>query len=206
MAIWLIRAGSHGQFEQQFIQEGRVYVTWDRLDVDLAKLGKREQLERAMSDRYPDAKRKTILNWVGQVWPFAHEISRGDLVALPLKSQPAVQFGEISGDYHFEASGPNPFFHWRRVHWEAEPVPRSNFGQDLLYSFGAFMTICPVQRNGAERRIADMRRNGWRPEATASVIGSSSPSADATDEPTDLEQVGRDGMAKLIAARFKGTI
>ena len=35
MAIWLIRAGSHGEYEQKFIQEGRVYVTWDELNLDL---------------------------------------------------------------------------------------------------------------------------------------------------------------------------
>lgn len=29
MAIWLIRAGSHGEYEQKFIRENRVYVTWD---------------------------------------------------------------------------------------------------------------------------------------------------------------------------------
>ena len=29
MAIWLIRAGSHGKNEQKFIQENRIYVTWE---------------------------------------------------------------------------------------------------------------------------------------------------------------------------------
>ncbi len=38
MAIWLIRVGSHGEYEQKFIQEKRVYVTWDALDVNLTKL------------------------------------------------------------------------------------------------------------------------------------------------------------------------
>lgn len=31
MAISLIRAGSHGEYEQKFIQEGRVYATWGGL-------------------------------------------------------------------------------------------------------------------------------------------------------------------------------
>lgn len=39
MSIWLIRAGSHGEFEQKFLQENRVYVTWDNLASDLSKLG-----------------------------------------------------------------------------------------------------------------------------------------------------------------------
>jgi hypothetical protein len=85
MAVWLIRAGSHGEYEQKFIQEGRVYVTWDDLDVDLAKLEQRSQLVEAMTQRYPNAKPKTIMNWVSQVWPFGHEIKKSDLAILPLK-------------------------------------------------------------------------------------------------------------------------
>src|ERR1700721_1833222 len=135
MAIWLIRAGSHGEYEQKFIQENRVYVTWDGLDVNLAKLPARPALVDAMTAHYPDTKPKAILNWVSQVWPFAHEIKKGDLVVLPLKTQPAIQIGEIIGDYHFEPTGPDPYYHWRPVKWIAEAVPRVNFGQDLLYTF-----------------------------------------------------------------------
>src|SRR5690349_17395153 len=101
MAIWLIRAGSHGEYEQKFIQENRVYVTWSGLDLDLIKLADRDALV-AMTDRYSDRKRKAISNWVSQVWPFAHDIKKGDLVILPLKTQPAIQIGEITGDYQFE--------------------------------------------------------------------------------------------------------
>ena len=56
MAIWLIRAGSHGEYEQRFIQDSRVYVTWDDLDVDLGKLKDRSDLTEALSERYPDKK------------------------------------------------------------------------------------------------------------------------------------------------------
>ena len=38
MALWLIRAGSRGEHEQKFLDEGRVYVAWDGLDVDLGRL------------------------------------------------------------------------------------------------------------------------------------------------------------------------
>ena len=49
MAIWLIRAGSHGEYEQKFIQENRVYVTWDGLDVNLIKLAERSELVTALT-------------------------------------------------------------------------------------------------------------------------------------------------------------
>ncbi|MFN3716409.1 MAG: restriction endonuclease [Thiobacillus sp.] len=207
MAVWLIRAGPHGEYEQKFVQERRVYVTWDDLNVDLAKLTDRAELTKAMTQRYPDAKPKAIANWVSQVWPFAHEIKKSDVVILPLKTQRAIQIGEVTGDYHFEPGGPNPFFHWLPVKWIGEAVPRANFGKDLLTTFGAFMTICRVQRNNAEARIAAMRANDWKPESLAAVTGvpTISPAESASEtEDTDLEEAARDQIAKLITARFKG--
>jgi restriction system protein len=208
MAVWLVRAGAHGEFEQRFIQEKRVYVTWDGLDVDLSKLDKPAALNAEMTKRYPDDKAKRILNWVSQVWPFAHSMQAGDLVVLPLRIQPGIQIGEITGDYHFEPAGPNPYYHWRPVKWIGEPAPRANFGKDLLYSFGAFMTICRIQRNDAEARLAAMRASGWKPEPLAAVAQAAAPQPPiATDESLpdiDLEEQALDGIAKAIEARFKG--
>lgn len=204
MKIWLIRAGSHGEYEQKFIQENRVYVTWDDLNVNVAQLTQRAELTAAMTERYPDAKPKAIQNWVSQVWPFAHEIKKSDLVILPLKTQPAIYIGEVTGDYYPAPEGPNPFYHWRPVKWIAEGVPRSHFGKDLLFTFGAFLTICRVQRNNAEQRIAAMRTNGWKPETIAAATKAAAPATDEAAEDTDLEELGRDQIAQLIASRFKG--
>jgi restriction system protein len=204
MAVWLIRAGSHGEYEQKFIQENRVYVTWDGLDVNLAKLTGRPELVAAMTQRYVDTKPKAILNWVSQVWPFAHEMKKGDLVVLPLKSQPAIQIGEIQTDYKFESTGPSPYFHWRSVKWIGEAIPRANFGKDLLFTFGAFLTICRVQRNNAEQRIVAMRANGWKPETIAAAIKTTTPVSDEVVGDTDLEELAHDQIAQLIKARFNG--
>jgi restriction system protein len=204
MAIWLIRAGSHGEYEQKFISENRVYVTWDKLAKNVEKLQDRDALFAVMEKLYPDAKPNRLKNWVSQVWPFAHEIKKGDLVVLPLKTQPSIQIGEITGDYYFEPSGPNPFYHWRPVKWIGESIPRSHFGKDLLFTFGAFLTICRVQRNNAEARISAMRASGWKPETQASVIGNQGEELEAAVENSDLEQLSRDQIAQLIAARFKG--
>jgi restriction system protein len=37
MALWLVRAGRHGEYEQRFLDEGRIYLTWDELAGDLHK-------------------------------------------------------------------------------------------------------------------------------------------------------------------------
>lgn len=202
MAVWLVRAGSHGEYEQKFLQDSRVYVTKDNLDVNLERLSHRSDLENIMAKCYPDTKPKAILNWTSQVWPFAHEMKKGDLVVLPLKTQPAIQIGEIIGDYHHEPDGPKPFFHWRPVKWVGENIPRVNFGKDLLFSFGAFMTICRIQRNNAESRIESMRAHGWQPETTAAASQGVSTIVDSVN--TDLEELAHDQIAQLVAARFKG--
>lgn len=204
MTTWLIRAGAHGEYEQKFIQEGRVYVTWDRLAQPLDQMPDRQALSALMAQLYPDSKPQRIRNWVSQVWPFAHEIKAGDLVVLPLKTQPAVFIGEVKGGYHFEATGPDPFFHWREVKWIGEGVPRTHFGKDLLFSFGAFMTICRIQRNNADTRLATMRANGWKPEPIRSASGVSADTTEEAANGADLEELARDQIAQLISARFKG--
>jgi restriction system protein len=203
VAIWLVRAGAHGAFEQKFIDEARVYLTWETLNVDLSKLN-REELSATMNTAYPDRNPRTIRNWVSQIWPFAHEMSKGDLIVLPLKLQPSIYIGEIIGDYHPEPQGPDPFFHSRAVKWIGEAIPRSNFGPDLLFSFGAFLTICRIKRNNAESRIAAMRANGWKPEAPSALTSVAALKDDETAEDTDLEELAQDQIQQLILSRFKG--
>lgn len=204
MGIWLVRAGSRGEYEQKFIQESRVYVTRDALDVNLAKLKQRADLTAVMTERYPDTKPTAIQSWVSQVWPFAREIRRGDLIVLPLKRRPAIYIGEVTGDYRAESKGLNPFYHSRQVKWIAEGVPRSHFGKDLLFTFGASLTLCRVRRNNAEERITAMRANGWKPETLVSAARMTAPVLNGTVDDTDLEVLARDQIARAIIARFKG--
>jgi restriction system protein len=205
MAVWLIRAGAHGEYEEKFITENRVYVTWDNLDVDLNKLKHRDDLTVVMNEKYPDAKPKAIQNWVSQVFPFAHEMEKGDLVIVPLKFQPSIQIGEITGDYIFDKAGPDPYFHWREVKWVGEAIPRARFGQDLRYSFGASMTICRIKRNNAEDRLRSMLKNGWKAELLPKpAVGGAEVTGGDGDEYTNLEDLARDQIAQLISSRFKG--
>jgi restriction system protein len=111
MTVWLVRAGKHGEFEQKFLQENKIYVTWDRLAVNIGRMTERQELFNAMTRTYPDSKVKKIQNNVSQVWPFAHGMAHGDLVILPSKMQPAIYVGEITGDYKFDSNGADPCFH-----------------------------------------------------------------------------------------------
>ena len=202
MAIWMIRAGSQGEYEQKFLQENRMYAAWPRLRVNLDILPDSDGLHSVMSTAYPGSNPQKLISDVHQVWSFAHDIKKGDLVLMPLEMQPAITIGEVTGDYRFEHKGPDPFYHWRSVAWIAEAIPRSYFGRDMLYTFGSSMSLCRVDRNNAEERLAAMRANDWKPEACA--ISSVESRTDETLGSISLAAVSRDQIAQLIAARFQG--
>ena len=90
----MVRAGSHGEYQDKFLAEKRVYVTWGNLDVNLAKLTDRDALIAALEQRDPDSKPRKLINHASQIWPFANEMQKGDWIVIPLKVQRAIQFGE----------------------------------------------------------------------------------------------------------------
>ena len=160
MALWLIRAGRHGQQEQQFLDDNRVCLGWGGVNADLRMISTRDQLRALLRDRIPDAKERKLINGVHQIWAFTREMRVGDWFVLPSKMKREIHIGEICGGLEFGDINGDPT-NYRQVKWLQKNIPRANFDQDLLYSFGALMTICRVQRNDAERRIRAMATCGW---------------------------------------------
>ena len=206
MALWLVRAGRHGEHEQKFFQENRIYLAWDRLSHDLSGMKNSGQLRNLLEEVYSDASKGRISNHVGQIWAFSQKIKEGDWIILPSKQKPAIHIAEVKGDYTFNPEGEDPFFHYRNIEWIARDVPRTNFDQDLLYSFGASMAICEVRRNGAEMRVRKMAENGWKSSGPMlhTPEESEEKRADINEDLQDLAQAARDQIAKLIIAHFQG--
>ncbi|MGN6315888.1 restriction endonuclease [Trinickia sp.] len=208
MALWLVRAGKDGEHEQRFFDDGRVYLTWDALiNTNLATAATYDDIRLLMQQHYPDEPAKRVANWSGQVWAFALGFSRGDWVVVPRKRSGTIAIGEIVGDYTFNVSADETYRHYRSVRWLATDVPRSAFDQDLLYSFGAFLTVCEIKRNDAEKRVRALGRKGWdQVAATPPSVAAPNPENGpvAEDASIDLEQVGRDAIAKVIIQKFKG--
>ena len=201
MALWMIRAGKHGEHEARFLTENRVYLTWDTLKADLSKLADRNALIALLGEVYPGVSPAWMRNNAGQIWAFSHRMSTGDWVAVPSKRKPVFNFGEITGGYAFDPKAEDPYYHSRTVRWVGNDVPRNAFGQDLLYSFGAVMTICQIERNDAEKRVRAMQANAWKPEPIKDIVEIPGSVGAAT---VDLELLARDQIARLIPQRFKG--
>ncbi len=206
MALWLVRAGAYGEYENKFLDENRIYLTWNDLSHDLAVLKNRGQLRTKLEEVYPDNPKGRITNHLGQIWAFSQVMDKDDWIVLPSKQKPAIHVAKVKGDYTFNHDGEDPFFHYREIEWIVQDVPRTNFDQDLLYSFGAFMTVCQVSRNDAEQRIHAMATNEWKSSGTIPNVKKlvKEEEGEAGEVLEDLTQAARDQIAKLIIARFQG--
>lgn len=192
MAVWLVRAGKRGEWEELALKQGVSVIGWSDLP-DLSRIGSQEELRSLCEKTYPDATPARISNFVGQLWSFRERIQTGDLIALPLKSQAAIAIGKVTGPYQYRTDLPGGPFHTRPVTWIRTDIPRSAFDQDLLYSLGAFMTVCRIERNNAEARIQALLQ-GQAPL----------PPEPEQEAVADIEQYARDQIVAYISRRFKG--
>jgi len=193
MSLWLVRAGSHGEQEEGALANNVVTIGWDELP-DLSGIKTKEELSELYNRIYLTAKKMEIANYVGQIWRFIHEIQKGDLVALPLKTQSAIAIGKIESNYEYKELA-NNIKHIRQVKW-LKTIPRSSFDQDILYSFGAFMTVCKIERNDAENRVKKILEGKGSNER---VINPK-----IVEEVTDIEEYAKDQIIKYVNANFKG--
>ena len=200
MTMWLVRAGKAGERESLALESQCAVVGWDELP-DLEPYSNRDDLERLLRTTYPDQKPRTLSNWHGQVWSVRDTIKVGDLVVLPLKTRAEVALGVVAGDYQYRRDLPGVPLHTRPVHWVAQ-VPRRAFDIDILLSFGAFMTVCRIERNDAEQRVRELlaiHRGASGLERPSSVVAKVNALA-----ARDLEERSRDMIRDRIAQKFKG--
>ncbi len=210
MSMWLCRAGRYGEYENKFLEDGRIYCTWDDLDLSISSFSKKQDLQQFFIERDPNVKTKTAMNWASQVWPFAHEMKKGEIVILPSKIKAVIHFGKITGDYNFDEAGSFPFCHYHTVDWYAIDVPRSAFDQDILYSFGAFMTICRIKQEDRVKAQINASRHGTLPITGIMPVDTVGRDIeqDALSDITDLiiQKAKGHGLAQIVEAilRAKG--
>ncbi|MGE3063297.1 MAG: restriction endonuclease [bacterium] len=192
MSLWLVRAGRHGEQEQGALDNNVVTIGWNEFD-DLSKIKSREELTELYLKLNPGSKKMKVANEVGQIWRFIREIQKGDLVALPLKMQSGISIGKVESDYEYKEITPN-IKHIRHVKW-IKTIPRSAFDQDILYSLGAFMTVCQIERNEAENRVKQLLEGEVTPTEEGEPEG---------EGVIDIEEYANDQLIKYIDRKFKG--
>jgi len=204
--VFLTRAGRNGEDEENALENGLAIIGFREVP-SLESVTDYDSVFRLVSEALPDAKRRTIGNFSGQLWAFALAIREGDIVVLPRKLTSQIAIGRVTGPYQYRKVG-NDFRHTRAVEWLQIDLPRTVFEQDLLYSFGAFMTVCNISRNDAERRVAAVLEGKLDPGPTDIADRATRPPPIPNEAQTsampDLLQLAHDQIVAHIQARFAG--
>ena len=201
--LWLVRLGRHGEQEAHALETGELVLGFRVGDLSSAK--DRDAVLKIVEQSTPDSKHKTQLNFAAQLNQFANVIQKGDLVVVPLKTASTIAIGEITGPCKATKDG-NPM---RPVRWLNPDIPRDVFRQDLLYSFGAFMTVCEISRNDALPRVEAVLKTGRDPgyesgAAAPARAPASAESPTAEEAEVDLDKIARDQIERRVASAFTG--
>jgi restriction system protein len=202
MPVWLTRAGKHGEDEETALEKGIAIIGWQEIP-DCSSIPTYEEMKQKHSEIYPDLSPRGIINNAAQLWSFTKRIKKGDIAVLPSKVRSTVAIGEVAGPYKYLEGR-----HVRSVKWIRTDVPRTDFGQDLLYSLGAFMTVCQVRRNDAEERLRAMLSG--QPDPGLKGQKSKGKATTTEEEPPDdemlvnLEEQALDQIRLMIQSKFKG--
>lgn len=199
MALWLVRAGRHGEYEDFVVDNDVVAIGWSELN-DISEVQSRGELLALLQETYPDDKLGTVRNWRNQLWTLLTRIIEGDLVALPLKKRSVIAIGRVTGPYRFRSDFPAGARHTRPVKWVETDIPRTAFGQDLLFSLGAFLTVCQIKRNNAEERVKTILEG--KPDPLRPPEIDRDDNGGPEPDLIDLETYGRDLIRSYIGRKF----
>lgn len=200
--IFLVRAGRNGEEEDYALTNNIAIIGFHDVPT-LEALKDYDEVFKQVSEVYPGRKPLAVGKLAGQLWAFALAMQEGDIVVLPRKLTSQIAIGQVTGPYRYDQVDTMKR-HIRPVEWKLPDVPRATFEQDLLYSFGAGMTVCTISRNDAvERVLAVLEGNpDPGPSTPEKPIEPSEPTADQTDAIPDLTQMAHDQIVARLQSRF----
>lgn len=183
---WVVRGGRHGEDESLNLQEGRATVGWREIG-DLTELTTREAVRQRVDEAFPGDHPGRQAIFAGQLWAFRDSIRRGDLILMPLKSQPGhIAFGRCTGGYAYDHQAHPHRRHYRPVDWQPDTVPRSALQGDLLAMVNASLTVFSPSRSSAARRLEAIAESRTDPGPSRSLH---SDERNRTDSTRDAENV-----------------
>lgn len=207
MTAWLVRGGRAGEREGWALESG-VSGGGFREVGDLSDCTSREEVQHAVQVAYPDRPLPSIRNFAAQLWILRGRVEIGDLVVMPLKSSKKIALGRCVSGYKFLPNVDPERRHIIGVEWIKTDISRSSLKQDLLFSLGAFMTVCEIKRNGAEERLTKVLNGENDPGAFVQTSIPSSDSAGLEDDEQeigelDIESVALDGIRTRLIETFQ---
>lgn len=190
MAVWLCRAGRFGEYEARFLEDSKIFYTYEEIAVPLSSFGSRRDLQEYFLQVSPSIKENAAMVYAKQGWTFLNDMKPGDWVITPSKTSPGLlHFAEITGDYSFDGSENESYRHSRPVRWFSD-VPRDLLDADIQATINVPQTIFHVK---FEERIKK------------AVTGSATQIIErAFTPPRNLEEESLDDISDFIIRNYKG--
>jgi restriction system protein len=201
MSLWMVRGGRFGEQENLSFENGLACIGFHEVP-DLSRATTKEEIFELVREAYKEKPEMAIHNLAGQLRTFAHRMKEGDLVAMPLKNRPQIAIGRVTGPYRYRTDL-GDVHHTREVEWIKTDIQRTAFGQDLLYSLGAVMTVCQIERNEAEERVKAILAGKPDPGPSPGPFPPGG-NDDGGDVLTDVEQFARDQILGHLEKNFRG--
>ncbi|MCG7971863.1 MAG: restriction endonuclease [Candidatus Thiodiazotropha taylori] len=184
LKTWVVRAGRGAVRMDEFLENNVVGVGWDLLP-DLSGYSDRKQVLNLVKESWPEWKPGKQAASAGQLYRFAHEITKGDRVLTYDPQKRIYNVASVEGEYRYQQGKIEGFPHLLPVTWVGE-VERDRLSTSAKNSLGAISTLFLVPEKVADE--IDAILTGKKP-----VL----PDPDKADE-TDDEQILEDVEAKAL--------
>ncbi len=119
----------------------------------------RDELKNRIQETYKETRSASLAQQAGVLYRFLHEVELGDLIVLPLQTNPGhVAVGWITGDYEHM---PDPAFvaadavNTRSVEWLTQDAPVGDFDADIQGALRLQGTLRRISAPNAVDRIVD---------------------------------------------------
>ena len=143
--FWMVRAGTRNELIDSFRERGLVAVSWTEVG-DLSDNITVDSIENIVEEKYESKNTRQISGCAGQLFRFAHEIGKGDIVLTYDQSSRTYFVGKVTGPYAWKPStAPEGYPHVRQVNWQ-EMIHRDEFGRFAKNTLGSSLTVFSLAR------------------------------------------------------------
>ncbi|MCX8214631.1 MAG: hypothetical protein OTJ97_09050, partial [SAR202 cluster bacterium] len=152
---WVVRAGRDGQNEQFCLDNGVAVIGWQELPKPPDDVTE-EWLRETLVETYPDQTPHGRGNFLGQLIPFMTIIKPGDLITIPLKTNPGkIAIGECTRSYHFADDEPDSSQQKQiGVDWKVTDFELAALGAPTKRFLKQPRTVCYLNDDTYERLAA----------------------------------------------------
>ncbi|HET6405783.1 MAG TPA: restriction endonuclease [Candidatus Thermoplasmatota archaeon] len=149
MRAFMVRAGNDNELADLLEKRAHVALGWSEVP-SVAGLTEWDDFTALIRKSYPEDGPKSIGISVGQLYRFAVEMEKGDMVLSYHKASREYLVGRVEGEYRHDPSifGAN-YPHVRRVVWRGR-VARDRLSLDARNTLGSTLTVFSIGGHWAE--------------------------------------------------------